>query len=278
MSTMAIIECACVAIIGLWFAFRLAWEPDRPALLGRLALLACASWLAENTVIHAYGFYGYSAGWSVFVDRVPLMILLIWPVVIHSAWDLARHLGPALSGPRTALVAAALVLADASLIEPIAVHSGLWSWTEPGLFAVPPIGILGWAIFAGFAVALFERARRQAPGQRRFGPLTALAVFTLPAALTHLVLLAVWWGALRWLNHTVPPWPAVALAWTLSLTLAAWAWARDAHRRVPTRDLALRIPAAAFFFVLLALHGQDAPPLIAWSIAFAPPYLVLTRP
>lgn len=273
MSTMVTIELACVAIIGLWFAFRLAWEPDRRTMLLRLALLVVASWLAEDTVIHAYGFYGYSPEWSVFVDRVPLMVLLIWPVVIHSAWDLGRHLAPRFSVGKTSLLAASLVLADASLIEPIAVQSSLWHWTEPGLFAVPPIGIIGWAIFAAVVIALFEQSRRRDTVR----PTDILAALVLPAVATHVILLALWWGALRWVNHTVPPWPAVAVVWTLSLALAAWAATTGAHRRVPTRDLLLRVPAAAFFFVLLGIHARDLSPLIAWAIAFAPPYLVLTR-
>ena len=38
-----------------------------------------------------------------------------------------------------------------------------------------------------------------------------------------------------------------------------------------------RVPAAAFFFVLLALYGRREPALIAYALAFAPPYLALTR-
>jgi hypothetical protein len=38
----------------------------------------------------------------------------------------------------------------------------------------------------------------------------------------------------------------------------------------------LRIPAAGFFFVLLALHAEGAAPLVAYALAFAPPYLALT--
>src|SRR5439155_24844517 len=113
----------------------------------RLALLVVASWIGEDSVIRVYGFYHYARGWALFVDQVPLAIVVIWPVVIDSAWGLARCLA---AGARAqALLAAAFVLADASLIEPIAVRAGLWRWTEPGLFAVPPVGILGWALFAG---------------------------------------------------------------------------------------------------------------------------------
>jgi hypothetical protein len=37
----------------------------------------------------------------------------------------------------------------------------------------------------------------------------------------------------------------------------------------------LRVPAAAFFFVLLALYGRTQPALVAWTLAFAPPYCSL---
>jgi hypothetical protein len=38
----------------------------------------------------------------------------------------------------------------------------------------------------------------------------------------------------------------------------------------------LRVPAAGFFFVLLALHGRSLAPLVAYALAFAPPYLAMT--
>jgi hypothetical protein len=36
------------------------------------------------------------------------------------------------------------------------------------------------------------------------------------------------------------------------------------------------MPAAAFFFALLALHGRDLAPLVAYALAFAPPYMAMT--
>lgn len=260
---MIALELACAAIVALYLVVRARLDPAPVAFLARLALLAAASWAAEDVCIHVYGFYAYSPRWSLFIDQVPLLIIAIWPVVIHSAWDLARRLvrDPA----RVPLVGALLVLADASLIEPIAVQSGLWWWTEPGLFAVPPVGILGWAFFAGLAMLTFARPRPW-----------PLAVFPLASGGVHLLLLAAWWGALRWVNGTVDPWPVVALAWALSLALAALAWRRRAGARIPRVELLLRVPAAAFFFVLLGLYGSDAWALVAYALAFAPPYLVLT--
>ena len=139
---MIALQLACVVIVGLYLTVRLARATERGVVLRRFALITIASWLAEDTVIRAYGFYGYSPRWSLFVDQVPRLIVLIWPVVIDSAALLARRLHRA-GGRATYLLAAGLVLADASLIEPIAVRAELWRWTEPGLFAVPPIGIIG---------------------------------------------------------------------------------------------------------------------------------------
>ncbi|MCB9731434.1 MAG: carotenoid biosynthesis protein [Deltaproteobacteria bacterium] len=280
------IELGCVAIIALYLGVRLRNDPDPRGFLGRMALLMAASWIGEDTCIHLYGFYHYAPGWHLVVDQVPLLIVTIWPIVIHSAWDLARRLaranakslpGEAEPAPaaaalarRAAVVGALVVLADASLIEPIAVRSGLWWWTEPGLFAVPPIGILGWAYFAGLAMALLSWPRLRSPAQK------AAAVLVLAPLGTHLLLLATWWGALRWVNGDVAPWPVVAVAWALALALAAVAVRRRAGRTIPPWELLVRVPAAAFFFVLLAAHGAGDGALVAYALAFAPPYLALT--
>ena len=262
-------ELLCLAIVAVWVALRLRREPDRPALLRRLALLAAASWVAEDSVIHAYGFYDYGGGWSVVADRMPVLVALIWPVVIQSAADLASGLG--LSGRVRVLVAAAIVLADASLIEPVAVQAGLWAWTQPGLFLVPPIGIVGWALFAAWALWLLDTPRIAGRGAQR-----ALLVLVLPALLTHGCLLALWWGALRWLSGPVPPWPAVVAVWGVSALVTLRARTAAAPARLSRADLLVGAPAALVFFLLLLLHGRDEPALVAWAVAFAPPYLVLT--
>lgn len=267
------LEAACVAIVALFVGVRAARDPEPFVFVRRLLLLVAGAWIGENTVIHVYGFYHYDPRWSLFVDRVPLMIVCIWPVVIHSAWDLSGYIlrGEQTSVRRVALMGCALVLADASLIEPIAVNSQLWYWTQPGLFEVPPIGIAGWAFFAGLCMAIFESNRRRG----RSG-LADLAVLVLAPLGTHVLLLATWWGALRWLNHTVPPWPAVAVAWVVSLTLLMRVLNGRLYDRVPSIEMLLRVPAAAFFFVLLILDAEQ-PALVAYALAFAPPYLALTR-
>ena len=256
-----ILEVFCIGIVLLYVVVRAKLDADPRRFLMRMATFVAAGWVCEDTVIRAYGFYFYSPDWTLFLDHVPVMIILIWPVVIHSAWDLAGHL-LGRTHRLVPLLASAIVLADASLIEPIAVEAGLWTWTEPGLFRVPPIGILGWALFAFFAIGAMQRKLR----------------FTIPVALlgTHASLLLLWWIFFRWVNDTVPAWPVVGLAWVASLLLALLVRRRHLERRVPLVEMLLRVPAALFFFVLLAIDGLDVPALCLYALAFAPPYVLLT--
>ncbi|MFH1532598.1 MAG: hypothetical protein ABIK09_17880 [Pseudomonadota bacterium] len=268
---MIALELTCLGIVALYLGVknRRGAEPPR-ALLGRLAVVAAAAWITEETCIRLYGFYGYGSGWSVFVGSVPLLVVLIWPVVIDSARDLASRLtGP---GPlRLAGITAALVLADAALIEPVSVHAGLWSWTAPGLFGVPPVGVLGWSFFTLACVGILQVVEG-----RRWGLRGALLAIPGALALTHILLLAAWWGALRWVSVEVAPWPAVAGAGLLSLALTLVALRAPGCRVPPKSVLLQRVPAAAFFFVLLVIHREGAGALVAWTLCFAPPYLVLT--
>jgi len=267
---LALILVACYAVLRA----RLGPEPRR--FLVRAALVVVASWVAEDTVIVAYGFYRYSPEWTVFVHRVPLAVILIWPCVIHSQWDICRYLLRHQAGRRAAwsvpVAGAALVLADASLIEPIAVQAGLWEWTRPGFFDVPPIGIIGWALFAGLCLALLERS------ERRGGSVwEGAAVILVAPAGTHGLLLGLWWGALRWVSTELSPWPFVAGAWALSLALAAAAVRARAKERVPPAEMWIRVPAALYFLVLLIVFGRHKLPLVLYALAFAPPYIALTR-
>jgi hypothetical protein len=264
------IELACAAIVAAYVALRLRRaDGSRMAVAVRLAALACAAWVGEDSVIRAYGFYGYTPQWSVWLDQVPLLIVAIWPVVIDSAHGLARQLT---SGPvRVALLAGAIVLADASLIEPIAVHAGLWSWSagEPrALFAVPLVGVVGWSLFTTAAVATFE-----ALDARAARPPWGFAVVPVAPLATHAALVAVWWGAFRWLGAGESPWAPALVAWVLlgSATLLAW----RVGPRVSVASIMARAPGAAFFFVLLAATARDSPPLVAYALAFAPPYVAL---
>jgi hypothetical protein len=267
------LQLVCLAIVAGYVAIRARRAEGRAAALTRLALLAVTGWVGEDSVIRAYGFYGYSPGWSCFIDRTPLMVILIWPAVIDSAHLLARRLVPR-QPAAVAAVAGAIVLSDAALIEPIAVHARLWSWSSGGIFDVPPIGIVGWAFFAAAAVATFETL----DAAKARIPASAVVLVAAPAA-THVALVGSWWMLFRWLPGVPSLWAVAIAAWALLLPIAAVAWATAAGRRVPKIDLAARAPGAVFFFALLALTARDRGELVVYALAFALPYVaLLARP
>jgi hypothetical protein len=262
----ALLQLLCLAIVSIHVTTACLRSARPGRYLVRAAIIAVASLVAEDTCIRLYGFYRYHEGWVPFVDQMPLMVALIWPGVLLSAGELAGLLA---SGRAVPLVAAALVLCDASFMEPIAVHAGLWRWFAPGFFGVPPIGIVGWAAFSGAGLAVFEA--NDARGRR--WPADLVAVLAAPA-FAHAVLLATWWGALRWVNAPLPDGAVVAAAWAVSSILTALAIRR--RTGVPLAAMATRLPAAAFFFVLL-FRGDGAPgALVAYALAFALPYSTLT--
>ena len=267
---MPVIAIICLTILVLYVVVRgrQAEEPRR--FVARLLYVGLAGGVAETTCIRWYGLYAYEPDWYLFFDRVPLLVMAIWPFVLHSAWDMSRYL---LGREHRAvpLLGASIVLADASLIEPIAVRAGLWRWTEPGLFHVPPIGVIGWALFALACLSWWQRAER-----RRRPVWTEAATVIAAPAFTHLALLGVWWAALRWVNHAVPSWPAVGVAWALSIAVTAWLVRARATARVPLSVLLLRVPPTLFFSALLVVYGWAHTDLVLYVAAFAPPYLVLT--
>ncbi|MFO0679145.1 MAG: carotenoid biosynthesis protein [Polyangiaceae bacterium] len=190
---MIALELVCAVIVVVYLVLRLRPAVGRTEAVLRYVAVAVAALLSEDSVIRAYGFYFYDRGWHVFLDKVPLLIVCIWPVVIDSAWQVAERIAKRESQP-VPWIAALIVLVDASLIEPVAVKSGLWRWTEPGIFRVPPVGILGWALFTFAFVALSAPSPRtggtdSAPAWKR----TLLAVVLAPVA-THAMLLLAWWG------------------------------------------------------------------------------------
>lgn len=258
-TAMAPIEAGCLAVLAV-FVWSWRTRLRQSGFRRELAAVALAAWLTEDSCIRLYGFYDYHAPWSVFVDRVPLVVALVWPVVILSARDVAL----ALAGGdvvKSLARTGAIVLADAALIEPIAVHAGLWRWTAEGPFGVPLVGIAGWSVFAwAVSLALVK------------GP--ALAVWLAPL-LTHAVLLALWWGALRWIP--APPAEGAAVsAVVIAGFLTATIW-RAAHRPVGGGVLLARFAAACFFGALLVSGAPPSVSLAVWAGAFLPPWLALVR-
>ena len=249
--------------IVLAYLAALAWRPpaERAWAYRAFLLLALAGWIGEVSCVRGYGFYAYAPGWRLWLDVVPLCVVCVWPMVILSALDLAR----ALSAERVPLTCALLVLADAALIEPVAVQAGLWRWSAPGLFGVPPIGVLGWCFFTLCATAWLERTREHAA--------RASALALLAPLGCHTLLLASWWAALRWLSRPLPELlgPLVAVPLALALGIAALR-----RREAPPLSLLLaRAPGALVFFALLGVHARGRPALVVYALAFALPYAAL---
>lgn len=253
------VELASAGIIALFVIVRVRREGF--ALAGRLAALALAAFIAEQSVISAYGFYGYTReAWLLMAGDVPVAVALTWAVVLESASDLLRVREG--SAARAALLGGLLVLSDAAFIEPIAVRAGLWAWTHAGPFDVPLIGILGWALFAAAALGVLRAGWPPLP--------TLLGLLAGAPLVTHAGLLASWWSLLRWL----PP-PSDAAA-TLVVWLVALGLAVPLLRRADAASaaaLSLRLPAALLFAALLAAHGT--PLLGLYAAAFMAPYSAL---
>ena len=254
------VEPIAAAVVCAYFAIH---RRRLRELLPTYVVLAVAAWIAEDTAIRAYGFYAYDPRWSLFVDQAPLAIPLIWPLVILSARTLVRAFVPTAGRPTLAIATGLLVIYDAALMEAVATRTGLWTWTEPGLFGVPPMGIVGWGVFAASAVYGLERSRGLVP-------------LTAPLA-THVGLLTLWWGGLRWVSGPIADGTAAVASVVagLALSVAVARLPAEAVTRVPLRELWSRVPAALYFAVLLVAYNADDPALLVYTAAFAPPYLVL---
>lgn len=256
--SIAPIEAGCVAVFAL---FVWTWRTRLRDVRSRreLAAVVFATWLTEDAAIRLYGFHAYDAPWSAFVDQVPLAVAMVRPLLILSARDVAL----ALVGGDTVKSLArtgAIVLVDAALLEPIAVHAGLVQWNAPGPFGVPLLAIAGWSVF-GWAVslALVKGAR--------------LAVWLAPL-FAHAFLVAAWWGAFRWIPAP-PDEGAAVFAIVIGGFLAALFWRRSIPA-IPGGVLLARFAVACFGGALLASGAPPSIALAAWSAAFVPPWLALT--
>jgi len=263
------LELVALAIIAVYVMVYALGLPEKREFFIRLVLVSAASWIAEESCILSYQFYSYSPTWTLFLADVPLLVIVIWAIIVHSAWDLASQmLRP---GQRfLPLLAAAIVFTDALLLEPVGVHIGLWSWKEPGIFEVPPIGVLGWAYFAFLCMLHFGKGRRR-NGTRRID----LLIPVTSVLGTHLLLVITWWVAFRWVKITVDPRLAVGVAWMVSIFLVYAILRNRTGTRVEKKTLWLRLLGALLLFTLLVLNANDSKLLIGYAVAFAPPYLTL---
>lgn len=143
----------CIVIIYLLYWF--VREHDARSFFMKFAVISAASWIAEETSIRMYHFYQYSPDWILFLGHVPVLVILIWPLVIHSGWELASQLR-AKNRRHVHLVAALIIWIDASLVETISVKAGFWSWNAVGVFGVPLIGIFGWLYFSILSILILR--------------------------------------------------------------------------------------------------------------------------
>ena len=256
---MIALEIACLAILAAYFVA----HRREPALLRDAVLLGLGALVGEDTMIRAYGFYGYSPGWHLFVDRVPLLIPTIWAPVVLSARAVSRALLRSADAPpwKEAALTGALVTFDAALIEPIAVRAGLWRWTQPGVMTVPLIGIVGWGCYAFAATWLLAVL----PPPRRW------AMIPLALVASHALVLALWWAALRWVLRAELPLSTTAPALAFCATLCTVAVLKTGAR-LPWRELLPRAAATGFFAALLASRADAA--MVLWAALFTPPWLV----
>ena len=267
--SMFLFEIIIISITAFYVVVHTVNRPDGGHFLLWIVLVSTAAWITEETCIRLYVFYSYSPSWHIFLSHLPLMVIIVWPVLIHCAWDLASQLLG--YGHRLVpLAAGGIVLTDAAFIETVSVRSGLWTWQEPGIFNVPLIAILGWACFAFLSAFLYEEGRR-----RNYRLWFSLFVLVLPAVGTHLFLLISWWGILRWINIPIEAKLAAATAWTISIGLFLVFFRFQAGIHVRKKTLLLRLLAALFFFALLVYNADGSAFFILFGAAFAPPYLTL---
>jgi hypothetical protein len=266
---MFLFEMVIISITAFYLAMFTVNHSDGGHFLLWIVLVATSAWIVEETCIRLYGFYSYSRNWHILLSRLPLMVIVVWPALIHSAWDLASQLLG--YGHRfVPLAAGGIVLSDAAFIETVSVRSGFWAWQEPGIFNVPLIGILGWACFAFLCAFLYEEGRR-----RKHRLWFSLLVIVLPAVGTHLFLLVSWWGLFRWINIPIEAEIAAATAWTVSIGLVFVFLRFRSGLHVKKKTLLLRLLAALFFFTLLVCNADGSLFFILFVVAFAPPYLTL---
>ena len=266
---MILLQLTALCIVLIFVLFHTISQAGAARFLSRASVVSVACWITEETCIRFYGFYTYNPSWNLFLGHVPVLIILIWPVLIHSSWDLASQLS--IQRPKLIpLATGVLVFTDALLIEPVAVNANLWAWSEPGIFHVPPIGILGWGIFALFCTLFFEKGTPSITPKKHIG-----WILVVPIIGTHLLLLGLWWGALRWINMDVPSVPLAGVAWFVSMVLTFTILRQGTGRHVKKKTLLLRIPPSLFFLVLLLSNAGGAEILVVYVLASIPPYIAI---
>ena len=260
----------CSVVLALAYAVMWFTTPrgERRNLVMNVLVIGFGAWIAEDTSIRRYEFYAYPDWWWLMLDKVPLLVVAIWPVVVLSSRTVVTRLFPAPDGWKLVLGVGIAVTIDATLIETIAADARLWRWSEGGYLGVPLIGMLGWGAYAAAITWALDFKPRGFALPRWAAPLLALGA-------THLLLVAMWWGGLRFaLRGDLPVWLVfIALAAGLALAIRL-AFLQRQGRIVPPSVALPRMLASSVFIVLLAHSAHPE----AWALwvhfaAVALPYL-----
>lgn len=169
-------------------------------------ILAASAALAENSSILLYGQYAYSetAGWGVFVGKVPVHVCLIWPQFIFGMLHFLRSLHVAgvldLRSPTAMVICFVDTVILAFWIEVCCVDAGLWAWTYGNCLGVPLLGLVGWALFCcgvvWVLVAQFggELLSKTGSTHDAVSASTAAKLVAIPFLVLHAGLLVCWFG------------------------------------------------------------------------------------
>jgi uncharacterized membrane protein len=182
--------------------------------------------------------HDYGTAWRLAPGGVPIAVAAVWAAVIVSATAVAARRGLPTAARRAAAAAVVATSLDV-LIEPVAVHAGLWRWTPPGAWLGVPIGnFVGWTVVVSAWVAGLERDRADAPLRQVAVRRAALAA----AAIVALALVGTTWQALE-LETALPAaagWAAGAALWCGTLVLVT----RPTRLRHEPRTAGERLAAA----------------------------------
>ena len=247
-----------------WFAR----ENSLSSIILKFTVISVAGWINEETSIRIYHFYQYSPDWKLFIGNVPIMVIFVWPLVIHSGWELASQL---MGGKKrhAHLVAALIIWIDASLIEIISVKAGFWSWNAPGIFNVPLIGIFGWVYFSFLSILVLRLKKERMSGAINF---IFLLIFLTSG--THALIITSWWLLFRWMLFPLNMVYISPVAWLLSILFIYFIQRKSLDADVESNTLILRFLPSSFFFIW---YLNNDPNLLytAYIVAFCFPYLLI---
>ncbi|HEY8491434.1 MAG TPA: carotenoid biosynthesis protein [Dehalococcoidia bacterium] len=267
-------------LLFLLAALHAARQGRRPL----LEILSAAAYgvLLEEADILLFQSYAYSDRFLLTIDRVPVVIGLVWAVILSTSMRMTDVLG--LSG-RAAPLADALwaVMLDLAF-DAVAIRLGLWSWRIPldaGYFGVPAGNFYAW-IFVAASFSLCTRWLRARTAGRLARAWWQLAA-PLPAYAGLALSLLPYLALRRWaFPGEANGYQIVAAVAALFAVVVARALLRRdrAPRRPELAAPVLRLPIHAYFLAALfslRLHRTE-PVLLAVAAGVAALELALALP